>query len=276
MIVRVFVIGGSDSGGGAGIQADVKTITALGAYAASAVTAITAQNTTGVHRSQPVEASLVRAQIAAVLDDIGADAVKVGMLPTPDVVTAVADALASSIGRSPLVVDPVAYAGTGATLSPDAAREVSKAVLLPRAALITPNVPEAELLGARRIDDERGLRDAAQKLLLLGPGAVLVKGGHIEGASVTDVLATADGDVHVFTSPRIETRAGHGTGCTLASAIAVGLAEGCTLRDAVERGRDYVRRALLEAPGFGRGAGPLAHWVGARSVDSRGKTKEPS
>ncbi len=257
---RVLVIAGSDSGGGAGIQADIKAVMALGGYAATAITALTAQNTVGVHGVLPVPPHFVRQQINAVLDDIGADAVKTGMLGSAEVVQAVAAALRRRGSPIPLVVDPVMVAKGGARLLDDPAVAALRCDLLPLAALLTPNVPEAEALTGLTIADHAAARRAAQALLDLGAAAVLLKGGHLDGAVVQDILATSAG-LEVIESPRVDTRHTHGTGCTLASAVAAGLAQGMTLSDAVRRGAAYVHAAILAAPGFGAGHGPLGHGV---------------
>ncbi len=257
---RVLVVAGSDSGGGAGIQADIKAVMALGGYAATAITALTAQNTVGVHGVLPVPPHFVRQQIDAVLDDIGADAVKTGMLGSADVVQAVAAALRRRGSPIPLVVDPVMVAKGGARLLDDPAVAALRRDLLPLAALLTPNVPEAEALTGLAIADHATARAAAQALLDLGAAAVLLKGGHLQGAVVRDILATPAG-LEVVESPRVDTRHTHGTGCTLASAVAAGLAQGMTLSDAVRRGAAYVHAAILAAPGFGAGHGPLGHGV---------------
>ncbi len=256
---RVLIVAGSDSGGGAGIQADIKAVTALGGYAATAITALTAQNTLGVHGVLPVPPEFILLQINAVLDDIGADAVKTGMLGSAEAVQAVAAALGQRDGI-PLVVDPVMVAKGGARLLDDPAVAALRRDLLPLATLLTPNVPEAEALTGLTITDHAAARRAAQALLDLGAAAVLLKGGHLRGAVVQDVLATSGG-MEVIESPRIETRHTHGTGCTLASAVATGLAQGMTLSDAVRRGAAYVHAAILAAPGFGAGHGPLGHGV---------------
>jgi len=257
---RVLIIAGSDSGGGAGIQADIKTVTALGAYAATAITALTAQNTVGVHGMHPVPPAFVQQQMQVVLNDIGADAIKTGMLGRAEMVEAVADALRRLAPGIPLVLDPVMVAKGGARLLDDDALAALRLELLPLATLITPNIPEAEALLGRTIANHANALDAARALLELGVPAVLLKGGHLPGATVRDVLATEDGIV-VIDSPRIDTRHTHGTGCTLASAIAAGLAQGMALEPAVRRGAAYVHAAILAAPGFGAGHGPLGHGV---------------
>jgi hydroxymethylpyrimidine/phosphomethylpyrimidine kinase len=255
---RVLIIAGSDSGGGAGIQADIKSVTALGAYAATAVTALTAQDTEGVRAVHPVPLDFLKLQIRMSLEDIGADCIKTGMLADAATIDAVCDALDGC--GVPLVADPVMVAKGGAPLLEPSAVETLKRRLLPLATILTPNLPEAEVLSGMRIPDLDAMRHAAEVLLTLGVPAVLLKGGHLEGPVVQDVLATEDG-VEVFESPRIETRHTHGTGCTLASAIAAGLAQGLGLRDAVIRARTYVAAAIRSAPGYGKGHGPLDHGV---------------
>jgi hydroxymethylpyrimidine/phosphomethylpyrimidine kinase len=253
---RVLIIAGSDSGGGAGIQADIKTVTALGGYAATAVTALTVQNTEGVAGILDVPADFVAQQIAAVLRDIGADCIKIGMLHRADIIDSVAQALAQEAPGIPVVLDPVMVAKGGhRLLTPDAV-EVLRARLVPGAFLVTPNLPEAQALAGGAIGDAGEL---ARRLVAIGPAAALVKGGHASGPIVTDVLLTAGGVAESFGSERIESRNTHGTGCTLASAIATGIAQGRPLRDAVIRARSYVRDAILTAPGLGRGHGPLNH-----------------
>jgi hydroxymethylpyrimidine/phosphomethylpyrimidine kinase len=253
---RVLIVAGSDSGGGAGIQADIKTVTMLDAYAATAVTALTAQNTLGVFGIVPIAPDFVRRQIEVVLDDIGADAVKTGMLHDAAVIDAVASAIADA--AVPLVVDPVMVAKGGAALIDPDAIEALKRRLIARAAVVTPNLPEAEILCGRPIRDAAEMHTAGEALLSLGCRAVLMKGGHLPGDTVTDLLVTAAG-VRVWESRRIATRHTHGTGCTLASAIAAGLAQGFAVEGAVDRARDYVQRAIAGAPGIGRGHGPLDH-----------------
>jgi hydroxymethylpyrimidine/phosphomethylpyrimidine kinase len=256
MIGRVLAIGGSDPSGGAGVQADIKTITALGGYAATAITAITVQDTRGVMAVHSVPADLVVAQARAVLDDIGADAIKTGMLASAATVEAVAELLAET--TAPIVVDPVLASTSGAALLDPDALDTLRRRLLPLTALLTPNAPEAARLTGRAIATTDDLRRAGEQLLTAGVRAVLMKGGHVAGESVTDILMTPDGEL-LLTSPRIDTRGGHGTGCTLASACATGLAQGQPLAEAVRRAHDYVAEALRRAPGLGGGRGPLDH-----------------
>jgi hydroxymethylpyrimidine/phosphomethylpyrimidine kinase len=257
---RVLICAGSDSGGGAGIQADIKAVTALGGFAMTAITALTAQDTRGVHGVMGVPAEFIRLQVRVVLEDLGADAIKTGMLADSVTIEAVCDALAAFGAGIPLVADPVMVAKGGHPLLAPEAVETLRRRLLPMAAVITPNIPEAEVLSGLAIADVAGMHRAAEKLLSMGVRAVLLKGGHGTGAVLTDLLATPDG-TEAFESPRLETRHTHGTGCTLASALACGLAQGMVLRDAVGRARAYVRAAMLAAPGFGSGHGPLWHGV---------------
>jgi hydroxymethylpyrimidine/phosphomethylpyrimidine kinase len=253
---RVLTNGGSDSSGGAGVQADIKTITLLGGYAASAITAVTVQDTHRIHAIHPIPPDLIVAQARAVLADIGADAIKTGMLGGTAVVEAIADLLADM--AVPIVIDPVMAATTGAALLDDDAVEALRGRLIPLAALLTPNAPEAERLTGLIVTTTDDLRRAGEALLGLGARAVLMKGGHVPGDSVTDVLITPSGET-LFTSARIATRHSHGTGCTLASACAVGLVQGLELPAAVERAHAFVARAIREAPGLGGGHGPIDH-----------------
>lgn len=263
---RVLVVAGSDSGGGAGIQADIKAITMTGGYAMTAITAITVQNTLGVTDVVGVPLRTVRDQIASVAGDLGADFIKTGMLGTVEMVETVAEALdthAAGVGR---VVDPVMVAKGGHPLLEEKAVEAVRSVLVPGAALLTPNAPEAARLTQVPVETLDGQRRAAERLLRAGAKAVLVKGGHVEGARFTDLLATPDGELF-FEAERIETNSTHGTGCTLASAIASYLAQGHSLEAAVEAGRAYVLGAIRHAPGFGAGHGPLDHGWRLRVVE---------
>ena len=259
---RVLIAAGSDSGGGAGIQADIKTVTALGGYAATAITALTAQDTRDVHGVEEVSPDFVRRQMEVVLADIGADCIKTGMLHSAPVVEAVLAVLGGAGHGIPVVVDPVMVAKGGAQLLAEDTVDLVRTALLPRAAVLTPNLHEAALLAGREITTLADMDAAARALLAMGPHAVLLKGGHLRdpavGGKVVDVLVSRDGSEHME-SPRIETTSTHGTGCTLASAIACGLAQGMALRDAVGRAREYTWEAIRTAPGFGSGHGPLNH-----------------
>jgi hydroxymethylpyrimidine/phosphomethylpyrimidine kinase len=258
-------IAGSDSSGGAGIQADLKTFSAFGVYGAAVVTALTAQNTRGVFGVEPVAPGFVGAQIEAVLSDLDVGAVKTGMLATAGIVEAVAGRLGSA-ARRPIVVDPVMVATSGdALLAPDAVEAV-KRELVPLATLLTPNLPEAaRLLGAKIAADEAEAMAQAKALRFLGCGAVLLKGGHGSGATAVDILCDGAG-LERFERPRIDTRNTHGTGCTLSAAIAALLAQGVGLREAVGRAKTYVWQALEAGRelGVGRGNGPVDHLYAIR------------
>ena len=298
MIARILAIAGSDSGGGAGIQADIKTITMLGGHATTAITAITAQNTLGVTQVMAVPAAMVVAQIDAVAADIGIDAIKIGMIGSVETVEAVAAALAlapsppwgegrgegasweagavvdrydspspnplpggeRAFALAPIVFDPVMVASSGAALA-DAATIAAFGRLMARAAVVTPNLPELALLTGREIETADAMADAAHELAALYGAAVLAKGGHLAGDVLTDILVTAEGETR-WSEARIATRHSHGTGCTLSSAIACGLGRGLPLAEAVARARAYVRAAMLAAPGLGAGHGPMGHGLG--------------
>lgn len=252
---RVLIIAGSDPGGGAGIQGDIKTVTALGGYAEAAITALTAQNTQGVFGIHDVPVDFIRQQITLVLDDLGADAIKTGMLHRADII----EMLASTLPRDiPLILDPVMFAKGGAALLRPDALDALKTTLIPLATIVTPNIPEAEYLAGVSIKTPDDMKKAVEKILQLGCKAVLLKGGHLEGDTLTDILFHDKG-VETFTNTRLHTKHTHGTGCTLASAIATGLAQGMSLKDSVIRARTFVRKAMELAPGFGKGHGPLGH-----------------
>ncbi len=255
MTPRILIVAGSDSSGGAGIQADIKTVTMLGGYAATAITAVTVQDTTGVHAVHGIPPEIIVAQMRSMIDDIGVDVVKLGMMGGAEVIAAVADVLRTV--TVPIVLDPVMVAKGGASLLDDDA-VAALMTLLPLATLVTPNTPELAALTGVEIEDEGDALLAAQELLGLGTRAVLAKGGHLAGDEVVDWLVTRNGHTR-FAAPRIASRHTHGTGCTLASAIAVGLGRGEALVDAVAAARAYVAGAILHAPGFGAGHGPLGH-----------------
>lgn len=255
MTPRILIIAGSDSGGGAGIQADIKTVTMLGGHAMTAVTAITAQNTLGVQAVMLVPTSMVMAQIESCVSDIGVDAVKIGMLGSAETARAVADWLATV--AVPVVFDPVMVATSGSILA-EASTIAAFEALIERADVTTPNLPELAALGG-----EERLRSSAR--------ALLVKGGHGDGAELVDRLVTRGGEVARWTGARIDTRHMHGTGCTLASAIATGLGQGMALPDAIVRARRFVRAALRAAPGFGAGHGPMGHHAVRLDHDSDGR-----
>ena len=257
---RVLSIAGSDSGGGAGIQADLKTFSALGCYGMTAITAITAQNTQGVRAIHGIPPDMLRAQIDAVAEDIGVDAVKVGMLHGPEVVRVVVKAIARH-QMLQVVLDPVMVATSGDRLMADETVNVLVQELFPLVTVVTPNLDEAALLLGRAIDGADALDEAASALLALGAPAVLLKGGHLPGDLVIDVLAMAGGGRLRLQSPRIATHNGHGTGCTLSSAIAAHLALGFPLPQAVEQARAYILGAIAAGANVhtGHGQGPLNH-----------------
>jgi len=256
---RVLIIAGSDSGGGAGIQADIKTVTALGGYAMTAVTALTAQNTLGVEAIHEVPPDFIRHQMRMVLDDIGADCIKLGMLHNAAVITAVAETLASHAAGIPVVADPVMIAKGGAALLEADAVESLRQAILPRATILTPNSEEAAALAGMDVTTQDQAAEAAKLLATLGPEAVLLTGGHLETDKVIDLYCPGAGPVETFQHDRIDTPHTHGTGCTLASAIATGIAQGLDTRAAVIRARRYVLEAIKAAPGLGGGHGPLGH-----------------
>jgi hydroxymethylpyrimidine kinase/phosphomethylpyrimidine kinase len=254
-------IAGSDSGGGAGIQADLKTFHAFGVFGTTAVTAITVQDTGGVHGVHAVPVDIVRRQIEVVARDLAPAAFKSGMLATAELVAAVAEAI-RELGLTRYVLDPVMVATSGDRLLDRDAESAVTELLVPLAALVTPNLDEARLLTGLRIEDESEMRTAGERLVELGAAAALVKGGHLSGREVVDVLVDAAGS-QSWRRPRIDTTSTHGTGCTVSAAIAAGLAHGVPLRAAVADALDFVHRAMLSAPGLGRGGhGPLNHLVG--------------
>ena len=256
---RILVIAGSAPSGGAGIQADIKTITALNGYAMTAITALTAQNTTGVFGVEDVPVAFITDQLKAVVSDIGVDCVKIGMLHTEEIIIEVSKALAIYAPDIPIVLDPVMVAKGGTALLEDSAVNALKKELIPMALLTTPNIPEGEVLsGIKYSDGEKSVR-IAQSILKLGTKAVLLKGGHSEGPVVNDLLFGPGEFSRDFSSQKVQTNDTHGTGCTLASAIAVGISQGMSLEVAVDKARKYVLKGIIEAPGFGAGNGPLNH-----------------
>lgn len=259
MVATALTIAGSDSGGGAGIQADIKTFSALGVYGASVITAVTAQNTCAVTDVHPIPNATVAAQIAAVLDDIRVDAVKIGMLGDASLIETVAQALSAYVG--PIVLDPVMVAKSGARLLPDAAQVALISHLVPRADLLTPNLPEAAaLLNCAEARTDAEMQEQGARLRKMGAKAVLMKGGHAQAETCTDWLITEE--MIRLDAPRIATRNTHGTGCTLSSAIAAGLAQGLTLPNAVKRAHGWLHRAIIAADTLkiGHGHGPVHHF----------------
>ncbi len=254
---RVLIVAGSDSSGGAGIQADLKTVTALGAYGASAISAITVQSTMGVDSIFPIPANVIADQMLAVLNDIGADVVKLGMLGNSEAVHAVADVL-DHTDNIPVVIDPVMVATSGDRLFDPSGTHALMTRLIPHATLATPNAEEAAALASMPTTTADEIKAAARTILAAGAKAVMVTGGDVPGDIVTDYLIT-DQEFEVLSAPRIESTSTHGTGCTFASAVAAGLAQGISLRPAIERARAYVRAAIQSGPGYGKGQGPLDH-----------------
>jgi hydroxymethylpyrimidine/phosphomethylpyrimidine kinase len=257
---RILIVAGSDSGGGAGVQADIKTVTMLGGHPMTAIAALTAQNTLGVDRVMALPAGMVLAQIDAVAGDIGIDAVKIGMIGSPEVAEAVADRLAH-LPPVPVVFDPVMVATSGSVLA-DESTIAAFERLMAVSALVTPNLPELAALTEREIGDFAGLEAAALDLAGRSGAAVLAKGGHLPGKLLTDILVYEGEVLHRWEAERIETVNTHGTGCTLASGIAAGLGRGLSLVDAVTGAREYVQAAIRAAPGFGAGNGPIGHALG--------------
>lgn len=251
-------IAGSDSGGGAGIQADLKTFAAHRVYGTCAITAVTAQNTCGVRSWQAVSPELVRAQIDAVVEDIGCDAVKIGMLADVEIVAAIATAV-RALKLANVVLDPVMVAKGGDRLLQEEAVGAIRSALLPLVDVVTPNVPEAEVLAGMPIRTQQDMYDAGQRILGMGPGVVLVKGGHLDGPESVDVAVTTLGTFELR-GRRIDTPHTHGTGCTLSSAIAANLALGKPAREALSRAREYLEGAIIHAPRIGGGRGPLNHF----------------
>ncbi|HEX2530308.1 MAG TPA: bifunctional hydroxymethylpyrimidine kinase/phosphomethylpyrimidine kinase [Burkholderiaceae bacterium] len=264
---RVLSIAGSDSGGGAGIQADLKTFAALGCYGMTAITAITAQNTLGVRAIHGIPPEILRDQIDAVVEDIGVHAVKIGMLHSPEIVETVAQAI-DRHALSRVVLDPVMIATSGAVLINEPAIAALVQQLFPRAALVTPNLDEAVLLVGRKLESEQAIEAAALELLDKGAQAVLLKGGHLAGDTVSDFFVTKSGQAQWLRAPRIRSANTHGTGCTLSSAIAAHLALGASLADAVKAAHGFVRSALEAGANVrtGAGSGPLNHGAAPRAM----------
>lgn len=264
MLPVALSIAGSDSGGGAGIQADLKTFQAFGVFGTTAITALTAQNTTGVSAVHAIPPEMVIAQIRAVASDLRPAACKTGMLATAELVEAVAGSLVEW-GLGNYVLDPVMVATSGARLLDQSAESSILERLLPLCTLVTPNLDEATVMAGRPVRDEGTMREVAREFVERGASAALIKGGHLAGAVVVDILYDGS-EFRRWERPRIDSSSTHGTGCTLAAAITAGLARGHTLVRAVEDGLDYVHRAIVAAPGLGSGHGPLNHFVAAEPV----------
>ena len=261
---RVLVIAGSDSGGGAGIQADIKTCAAYGVYSTTAITAVTAQNTLGVQAVHMLPAELVTQQIKSVMDDIGADVIKIGMLGTQEIIEAVAKAVDDVDAF--VVLDPVMVATSGDSLLDAGAVEAMKNTLIPVCDLVTPNIPEAQILTGQTLEDTDAMTKAGEILLGMGAYAALIKGGHMDSPMVFDVLVSEDGN-NLMSGPRVHSRHTHGTGCTLASAIAAGMALGTPLDAAVLSARDFVYDAIRTTPKLGGGNGPLNHGLSVKGEE---------
>jgi len=259
MVPKILIIAGSDSGGGAGIQADIKSASANGVYSTTAITAITAQNTLGVQAISDVPLEIIRAQIDSVLTDIGADIIKTGMLSSKEIIELVAEVISQY--KIPLVLDPVMVAKGGSKLLRDSAIQTLKEKLIPKAMLVTPNIPEAEILCGEKITNEREMENAAHKIVNeFGCGAVLLKGGHLDTYKLVDILLESSGKLVKFYSNKINTNNTHGTGCSYASAIASNLAKGYLLEKATRLAHKYINNAIKKSFSIGAGHGPINHF----------------
>ena len=256
---KVLIIAGSDSSGGAGIQADIKTVTALGSYATTAITAVTAQNTKGVKKIISIPAKIVKKQITMILDDIGTNAVKIGMLHNTEVIKSVYKILKRYKLKN-IVLDPVMIAKGGTKLINNSSIKYLKKLLIPLSSLVTPNIPEAEVLTGCSISNKEDMIIAAKKILSMGSKNVLLKGGHLKSKMIFDILATKAG-IKIFKKRKISTRNTHGTGCTLSTAIATCLSQRKNIYNSCQISLKYVDRAISNSPGYGKGHGPLNHLV---------------
>jgi len=259
-LAKIMTIAGSDSGGGAGIQGDIKTITSLGGYATSAITAITAQNTLGVKSVLNVSINMIEEQITAILEDIGTDAIKIGMLSNEKIINCVVKLLSNLKKKIPIVLDPVMVAKGGHKLLDAGAETALINELMPLCTIITPNIPEAEVITGIKINDALDLENAGRSIIDMGINNVLMKGGHLNSSKLTDVLIT-NNNIEYFNNNKINTKNSHGTGCTLSSAIACGLGQKLTLKESVKRAHSYVYKSILNAPNIGKGNGPLNHLI---------------
>ena len=271
---RVLIIAGSDSSGGAGVQADIKTCAAFGVYSATVITAVTAQNTVGVQMVEAMSADIVTAQMRSVLTDIGADVIKIGMLVNADIIRAVADTISELAEDIPVVLDPVLVSTSGDNLLETSAVGALKEHLLPLADLVTPNSIEASVLTGLKVCDVDEMVKAGEALLSMGAFGALMKGGHIDGKNIVDVLVTPEGN-HIMTASRIYSRHTHGTGCTLASAVAAMLAQGAPIEIAVQQAREFVFEAIKTAPKLGKGNGPLNHGLGMGAQETATTENNP-
>ncbi len=262
MIKKVLTIAGSDSSGGAGIQADLKTFCAHGVYGMTVITALTAQNTKGVYLAEVTTPGMIKAQLKAVFEDIQPDAVKIGMLPAGESVKIIAGLL-KEYNAVNIVLDPVMVSTSGYSLTMNDTTESMIKYLFPLAEIITPNIPEAEVLTGKRISGEKDIIDALKEIKKMTPGSVLIKGGHGEGKDSSDYLLSGD-EISIFKAERIDTINSHGTGCTLSSSMASNLALGKSIPEAVKRSKDYITEALMNDPKIGNGNGPLDHMYKTR------------
>ncbi len=264
---KILVIAGSDSSGGAGIQADIKTVTALGSYAMTAITAVTAQNTKGVKKINPIPTKNVQKQITMILDDIGADGVKIGMLHNASIIKCVYSILKKYKLKN-IVLDPVMVTKGGTKLINNSSIRYLKKLLLPLSNLVTPNIPEAEVLIGGQISNKKDMIEAAKIILNMGSKNVLLKGGHLKSKMIYDILATKKG-IKVFSKKKIKTRNTHGTGCTLSSALATCLSQKKNVFKSCKISLNYINQAITYAPGYGKGYGPLNHLVlmNSRNID---------
>jgi len=266
MVNIALTIAGSDSGGGAGIQADLKTFQELGVFGTSAITAVTAQNTHGVAAIQPIDVDIVTAQIKAVIEDFNVGAVKTGMLFSSEIIHAVADAIRNC--GIPLVIDPVMIAKGGASLLKDAAVEALKTELIPLSTIVMPNVPEAEVLTGIKIETDLDIKKAAEHIIALGANSVIIKGGHrMDAPFAEDFFMSANGDHFAVRSPWIITKDTHGTGCTYAAALTAFLADGKELKEAVISAKQFIHAAIGDGLGIGGGHGPTNHWAYGRRIE---------
>jgi len=256
---KVLIIAGSDSSGGAGIQADIKTVTALGSYAATAITAVTAQNTKSVKKIISIPTDIVQKQITMVLDDIGVNAVKIGMLHNIDIIKNVYKTLKKYKSKN-IVLDPVMTAKSGVRLVSNNSIKYLKKLLIPICTLVTPNIPEAEILTGHSISNKEDMIKAAKTILNMGSKNVLLKSGHLKNKMIFDILATQKG-IKIFKKRKILTRNTHGTGCTLSSALATYLSQKKNIVQSCKKSLNYVDKAIVSAPGYGKGFGPLNHLV---------------
>mgnify|MGYP001165007234 CR=1 FL=1 len=259
-LAKILTIAGSDSGGGAGIQGDIKTISSLGGYATSAITAITAQNTLGVKGILNISVDMIEKQVIAILEDIGADAIKIGMLSNEEIINCIVKLLSNTNKNIPIVLDPVMVAKGGHKLLDTGAEKALINKLLPLCTIITPNIPEAEVITGSKINNTSDLETVGKSIIDMGIDNVLMKGGHLNSLQLTDILITKN-KIEYFKNKKIITKNSHGTGCTLSSAIACGLGQKLTLKKAVQRAHLYVYKSILNAPDIGKGNGPLNHLI---------------